>query len=251
MAGCTFVWAHGLGSSMAHEDALGLFDWSPVCTVANVVRYDARGHGETPALQFDDWAFRWPAGVDDMLRAARSGPFVAGGAGMGCATALYTALRAPRRAQALVLAIPPVAWEARAEEARRYEQAARMADTLGVAAWADSLRREEQPPILAEAVPDAPQLLRQSFLAMEEKVVPALLRGAAASDLPPRDEIRSIVMPALILAWPGDPGHPVATAEALADLLVLSELHVADDLAGVRTWPGLVRDFLNGLCLWE
>jgi hypothetical protein len=47
------------------------------------------------------------------------------------------------------------------------------------------------------------------------------------------------------------PCHPVATAEALADTLILSELHVASDLAGVRAWPGVVRDFLGNLCLWE
>ncbi|MDQ4133845.1 MAG: alpha/beta hydrolase [Actinomycetota bacterium] len=239
MGDCTFVWAHGLGSSVAHEDAQGLFDWAPVYQVAKVVRYDARGHGETPAIQFDDRAYRWPAGVDDMLRAVESGPFVAGGAGMGCATALYTALRAPRRAHGLVLMTPPVAWEARAEEARRYEAAARMVEEHGVAAWLESLGDEVAPS------------WRESVLAMEEKVLPGLLRGAAVSDLPTREEVRSIVMPALVLARTGDPGHPVAVAEELADLLVLSELHVADKADSVRAWPGLVRDFLNGMCLWE
>jgi pimeloyl-ACP methyl ester carboxylesterase len=251
MAGCTFVWAHGLGSSVDHEDALGLFDWSPVHSVANVVRYDARGHGDTPALQFDDWAFKWPAGVDDMLRAAGSGPFVAGGVGMGCVTALYTALRAPRRAQGMVLMAPPVAWEDRATEAERYRAAAQTIETFGVAAWADTLRREELPRIFASELPEVRDLWLRNLPGMEEKVLPGLLRGAADSDLPSREEIRSIVMPALILAWTDDPGHPVATAETLAELLVLSEIHVADDLAGIRTWPGLVRDFLNGLCLWE
>jgi hypothetical protein len=58
-------------------------------------------------------------------------------------------------------------------------------------------------------------------------------------------------MPALILAWADDPWHPVETAEKLAELMVLSEIHVAHDLAGIREWPGLVREFLGGLCQWE
>jgi hypothetical protein len=43
----------------------------------------------------------------------------------------------------------------------------------------------------------------------------------------------------------------VSVAESLADLLVLSELHVATDLAQIRDWSGEVRDFLAGLCRWE
>ncbi len=43
----------------------------------------------------------------------------------------------------------------------------------------------------------------------------------------------------------------VALPEELAELMVLSELHVAGDLAGIRQWPDLVRDFLGGICLWE
>jgi hypothetical protein len=63
--------------------------------------------------------------------------------------------------------------------------------------------------------------------------------------------VRSIVVPTLILAWTGDHAHPVSTAESLAELMVLSELHVASDLAAVRRWPDLVRDFLGSICLWE
>jgi 3-oxoadipate enol-lactonase len=80
--------------------------------------------------------------------------------------------------------------------------------------------------------------------------VPSILRGAALSDLPTREELHGVVVPTLILAWTGDPAHPVSTAETLAELMVMSELHVASDLAGVRRWPQLVRDFLGGICQW-
>jgi 3-oxoadipate enol-lactonase len=86
---------------------------------------------------------------------------------------------------------------------------------------------------------------------MDEKVMPSILRGAASSDLPSKDEIHALIVPTLILAWTGDPAHPVSTAEALADLMVMSELHVAEDLAAVRLWPELVREFLAGICQWE
>ncbi len=248
---CTLVWAHAMASSRAHEDELGLFDWSPVEAVARVTRYDARGHGETEAMQYYDRAYRWPCMVDDMLRAGGAGPFVAGGADMGAAVALWTALRAPKRVQGMVLTAPPPAWESRVPDAAQCERAAQVVEARGLPAWAADVRRQPQPRIFAEELPGARDVTARHLLTMEEKALPAILRGAAASDLPSREEVRSLVVPTLILGWADDPHHPVEMAESLADLLVLSELHVAADLAGIRAWPQLVRDFLSGLCCWE
>lgn len=236
---------------MAHEDELGLFDWSSADSVARVVRYDARGHGGCECSHYEDRAYRWSALVDDMLRAAGQGPFVAGGASMGAATALYAALRAPRRIQGLVLVTPPTAWEARPAQAEVYEAAARLVERRGIPAYLKALQLAGQPRILDEELPEARTIWMRHVQRMDEKAVPSILRGAASSDLPTRDEIHSLCVPTLILAWTGDPAHPVSTAETLAELMVMSELHVADDLAAVRRWPELVRDFLGGICQWE
>ena len=251
MSRCTFVWAHGLNSCMAHEDDLGLFDWSRAEPVARIVRYDARGHGGCECYHFEDRAYRWSALVDDMLRAPGQGPFVAGGASMGAATALYAAVRAPRRVQGLVLATPPTAWEGRSAQAEVYEAAARLVERRGMPGYLKAIQSVNQPRILADELPEARTILMRHLRRMDEKVVPSILRGAASSDLPSREEIHDVVVPTLILAWTGDPAHPVSTAETLAELMVMSELHVAEDLAAVRRWPELVRDFLAGLCLWE
>ena len=251
MSRCTFVWAHGLNSCMAHEDDLGLFDWSGAETVADVVRYDARGHGGCECSHFEDRAYRWSALVDDMLRVAGQGPFVAGGASMGAATALYAASRAPRRIQGLVLVTPPAAWEARPAQAEVYEAAARLVERRGIPGYLKAIQSVGQPQILEKELPEAQTIWVRHVRRMDEKVMPCILRGAASSDLPSREEIRNLVVPTLILAWPGDPNHPVSTAETLNELMVLSELHVATDLAAVRRWPELVRDFLGGLCQWD
>ncbi|MDP8938096.1 MAG: alpha/beta hydrolase [Actinomycetota bacterium] len=250
MTRCSFVWAHALNSSVAHEEELGLFDWTEAAEVARVVRYDARGHG-TANPQYEERAFRWSALVDDMLWAAPAGPFVAGGTGMGSVTALFAALRAPRRVQALVLALPPPAWEARRREREAYQAAARVVERRGLPAYVRALRSQPQPRILAQELPAAQELSLRQVRMMDERAIPAILRGAASSDLPSREEVRSVVVPTLILAWEGDEGHPLSTAEELAELMVMSELHVAADLAEARRWPLLVREFLADLCLWE
>lgn len=251
MSRCTFVWAHALNSCMAHEDDLGLFDWSGAESVARVVRYDARGHGACECAHLEDRAYRWSALVDDMLRAPGWGPFVAGGASMGAATAIFAAARAPRRIQGLVLAIPPTAWEERARQAEAYEEAARLVERRGRPAYLKALESVGEPRILAEELPQSREISLRHLRRMDQKVMPSILRGAASSDLPTREEVRSIVVPTLILAWKGDPAHSVATAESLAELMVLSDLHVASDLAGVRRWPELVRSFLASICQWE
>lgn len=251
MTRCKFVWAHALNSSMAHEDALGIFDWSPCADVVDIVRYDARGHGSSESVQYEDRAYRWSALVDDMLWAVPQGPFVAGGASMGAVTALYAAARAPRRVQALVLATPPAAWESRETQTEFYRSGAQLVEARGVPGWVTALEQQPQPRIFAEELPEAQEVWLRHLRQMDEKVLPAILRGAAGSDLPSRDEVKAIVVPSLILAWEGDPNHPVSTAEALHELMVLSELHVAHDLAGIRTWPFIVRDFLANLCTWD
>ncbi|MGH3850876.1 MAG: alpha/beta fold hydrolase [Pseudonocardiaceae bacterium] len=240
MARPTFVWAHGLLSSVAHEDQAGLFDWSSLEDTARVVRYDTRGHGsaDTP---YEERAYRWSAMVDDMVHAAGDGPFVAGGVGMGAAVALFAALRAPRRVQGLVLAFPPPAWETRTTTAEAYRSAAIEVEGAGIGGYERWLADQPQPPVRV-----AVHHLRR----MEHTVVAAILRGAAGSDLPKREELAGIVMPALILASDG-PDHPVATARHLSDLLVLSDLHVAPGLTSTRSWPALVRTHLTGIPQWE
>ena len=56
-----------------------------------------------------------------------------------------------------------------------------------------------------------------------------------------------MTLPALLLGWIGDPGHPVATIDHLAGVWPHAERHMAHDAAEVRTWPLIVHDFLDEL----
>ena len=82
---------------------------------------------------------------------------------------------------------------------------------------------------------------------MPEAALPTVLRGAAASDLPGAEALRGLSMPALILAWDTDTGHPLETAQELARLLPDSRLDVARRFDEIVRWPALVRDFLASL----
>jgi len=237
------VWAHGLCSSIAHEDELGLLPSSALADVMPVVRYDARGHGSSIG-GYEERTYRWSAMVDDMLR-AHEGTFVAGGTGMGVATALYAAVRAPRRVAALVLVLPPAAWDARTSATASYEADADLAEMSGARRLAEVVRRRPLSPLLAQVRPDAREVDARHLQAMDPKLLAPVLRAAARSDLPRPDEVRSLIVPTLLLAWEDDPVHPVATAQALADAMIQSDLRIARDPADVKAWPETVEEFLD------
>ena len=164
---------------------------------------------------------------------------------MGTATSLHAAVVAPERVLALVLVIPPTAWETRPAQRELYEAGAEVIERDGLEAFADLSAAEPPPPIFAHIADVVKEAQRANFLAQDAAILPTVLRGVAGSDVPPRDTVAAIDLPALILAWEGDPGHPESTAESLHELLGDSELEVARTLGEVLRWPARVAEFLD------
>lgn len=89
----------------------------------------------------------------------------------------------------------------------------------------------------------AADALVQVFGALDMRTLPLVLHGAAQTDLPPREALRALTMPTLILAWTDDPGHPIGTAETIADLLPNSRLTIAHNMDELVEWPRYIREF--------
>ena len=245
-----FVWGHGLTASMQAEDERGMLDWASVAEVARLVRYDARGHGLSEPT-FDPADYDWSNLALDMLAIAEAvgfDRFIAGGQSMGCATALYAALAAPERVKALVLANPPTAWETRAAQAKLYDHMAELLEDRGVEMLIKVLaQRPVAPAWQREVAAHFNALYFDTLRRFDPRVLATVLRGATRCNLPPREDLRRLTMPALILAWTDDPGHPMETADALAGLLPNSRLVVAQSLPEARAYAGHIRDFLAHL----
>jgi hypothetical protein len=72
-----------------------------------------------------------------------------------------------------------------------------------------------------------------------------IFKGAANTDLPPREEFKAIKdIPCQILAWVGDPTHPVSSAGELHKLLPKSELFIAQGYNDFKTIPQRMQDFV-------
>jgi pimeloyl-ACP methyl ester carboxylesterase len=246
MSAPTFVWAHDLLSCVDHENTVRLLDLTPAAQQTHVVRYDARGHGRA-MVQYVDRAYRWSAMVDDMLRMAGDAPFVAGGVGMGAATALLAAIRAPLRLAGLVLVAPPAGWQCRSEKAEQYEELAEAVQARGAIALAEAWPVAGEPKFLVGTFEGPAELITRHLFAMDLRALPFILRGAALSDLASREEVHNVIVPTLILGWDGDIGHPLCVAQELDSLMIQSELHVADDRAAIDAWPDLIGAFLAAI----
>jgi pimeloyl-ACP methyl ester carboxylesterase len=239
-AGQPVVRLHGLTGSRAADDATGAFDAGPLVRAGRrVLRYDARGHGSSGGEKVES-DYVWPNLAHDLLALLDTvdAEQVSGvGSSMGTATLLHAVLLAPDRFDRLVLTCPPTAWASRAAQSGVYRAGALFVERNGMEAFVRGMRAQPRPPVLAGSPPGP--------VDVDEALLPSVLRGAAASDLPAPERIAEIRTPTSVLAWDGDPGHPVSTAERLHELIPGSALYVARTPAELRTWQARSAAFLG------
>lgn len=242
-SGPLVVWAHGMTNDRWALERAGLYDWRPVVEAGHrLVRYDARGHGESGGGT-DPEQYTWSELAEDLLALADDlspdAPLAAMGSSMGSATLLTAALRRPDRFSKLVLTAPPTAWATRERQAAVYEQSAAIAERDGAAAFGRLVASQPRVGLFRD-LPDYPPKLR-----VRDELLPSVLRGGARSDLPPEDEIRRLRVPTLVLSYADDPGHPVSTGERLAELIPGAEFGVAASVPELRTWGDRAAAFLS------
>jgi 3-oxoadipate enol-lactonase len=248
--GLPLVWAHGLICSMRVEDEFGWFRWDEAAKIARIVRYDCRGHGKSGASDNPD-DYRWENLARDMLGIADGlgiDSFIAGGPSLGCVTAIHAALLAPGRVRALILANPPCAWETRPKQIRGYKMLSAATRVIGPGGIAMVLRTFGQklfPEWQREEGTALVNTYADSIASMDRMTLSRAFKGASTCDMPPRTELKKLTMPALILAWENDTGHPMSTALSLKEALPNSTLVVARNFKEVREWPDRVLEFIK------
>jgi len=249
--GAPFIWGHGLMASMAAEDLVPWIKWGSLSDVLHLVRYDARGHGQSEASPAPD-DYRWSSLGKDMIALADQvgfTQFIAGGQSMGCGTSIFAALAAPERIKGLVLMNPPTAWETRTAQSAMYGQMADLIEARGLESLVAMMM--QQPPMgpawQLEAYPNLMALFGQNMKHLNPKKLVITLRGAQLANLPPREELSAITAPTLILAWSDDPGHPISSAEEVNRRLPNSRLLIAHNAAEVATWTDEIRAFVTSL----
>ena len=247
--GLPFVWGHSLMGSMRVEDHAALWDWSGVEHSCEVVRYDARGHGNSDGSYNKD-DYQWTKMAEDMLAVAngyaapgRQKRFLLGGISMGAATALEAATQRPDQLAGLVLVLPPTAWQTRPRQAAIYRRLARVSGFFGAAPY----RLLDLLPIpMRDDGRSQLTLHTMKGLATANPLhVHAALGGAAQSDMPDPQLLRQLQIPTLILAWEDDAAHPVFTARDLAGMLPDVRGLVVCDAGDISEWQIALEAFVK------
>ncbi len=240
------IWGHGLTSSRGISAAYPLVNLRPAEAERAVVRYDARGHGLSSVIE-DPTKGSWEELAHDQLALIDHLGFdrvVVGGVSMGAGTALHAALMLQERLDKMVLVIPPTGWEERAPQVDLYEQMARVVEARGPRALLAASAELPPPDPFVGSSEHADRRAGNLSAAIGPRLA-ACFRGAAHADLPSIDQIATITTPTLVLAWSGDPGHPVSTAERLGEALPNVRVSIAASRGDFDTWSDQLHDFLG------
>lgn len=243
--GPALIWTH----SMLH--AIDVEDHTPIGPLLDgidgyrVIRYDTRGHGGS-APGPDDAAHATHALGAELISLADAlgiERFVAGGASMGCATTMHAAVMAPQRIERLVLLIPPTAWATRPAQQTLYRGTKEILCEGGKAPFMMMFQQAMRLRSLVPGFEPASETLLQTLTEWDSEALALVFGGNAGSDMPAREALEPLQIPAMIVSVDGDRSHPVSSAEGLQACLRNSVLTKLDRLDASVIAP-LLRDFL-------
>lgn len=245
--GISFIWSHGILGSQNYEIEEGIFNWEHLSDSTTLIRYDVRGHGTSQATFLPE-DYTWNNLALDLLGIADAlgiEHFIVGGTSMGCGTALYAALLAPKRVDGLILANLPTAWELRTPQSKIYHEYVRKIENDGIDSIINILYNKPIAPFLSQNIPNIREIKRKHYNRINRKAIKYVFLGAAMSDLPGKEVLKSLKTQTQILSWVDDPGHPVSIAEEVNKLLPNSELHIATNYRDLNNWIGATRNFIK------
>jgi pimeloyl-ACP methyl ester carboxylesterase len=221
-----------------------------------MVRYDARGHGESEPAP-DGSGYGSPQNVEDLrlVLAEQVGeqPFVLAGNSMGSHTAVAYALQSTERLAGLVVIGPAYGGpvedpEQRSRALARWDELADGLEQGGVEGFLAAMQRQGLDPGWRETVLRFTRA--RMLLHRHPRAVAEAIRGVARSKpFESMDELESIEVPALVVASHdiADPGHPYAVAEAYAERLPQARLISEAGDESPLAWQGgkLSREILS------
>lgn len=240
------IWGHGLTGSSGQSAAYPLVDLTPAQAERAVVRFDARGHGMSSMID-DPTTGSWAELALDQIALIDHLGFdrvVVGGVSMGAGTAMHAALVLRERLDKMVLVIPPTGWDERAPQIALYEQMAHVVETRGPKALL-AASAEMPPPDPFIGSSEFADRKAGTLGVADPTRLAACFRGAAHADLPSLEDLATITTPTLVLAWSGDPGHPVSTAERLRDTLPNVQVSIASTRPEFASWSDQLNAFLS------
>jgi pimeloyl-ACP methyl ester carboxylesterase len=244
-----WVLAHGVGSSARFVATA--FAGSVVAAGCRLVAYDLRGHGgsltapDVADHHLDVHVADLAAVVAAVAGGDPAGPAVVGGISLGGHAAVRLVASGAVAPGAVLACLP--AWTGRATPGEGPHAAvAAQVDAVGIAGILAQLRGD-----LALA-----GWLRRTLVTDYARHDPAslaaALRALDGGVAPMEAELAALAVPLAVVAWPDDPGHPLAVAErwvALAPRAALATVTIAGLEAGVEGLGAAAVELVAGLAV--
>lgn len=245
--GPVVVMAHGLMGSVAQAARFGERHEALAARGLRVVAYDARGHGRSEGSRRAA-DYRWARHAQDLAALIETlglAPASICGGSMGAGSALLLALHRPELVDRLVLRAPPPFGRELQAARRIFLPLAFLYAAFGCERTAGLVMR--LPPV-RRLQRETPQNDLRSFFAGQrrETVVPAIRGLLGERDPIPVSRFGEIRRPTLVLAHRGDPIHPVASAQRLAEGIAGAHVEVAPDAAFAAAHPEEVTARIAG-----
>jgi len=231
--GAPLIFAHGLTS----HHRMTRLELEPLAASHQVILFDQRGHGAStpvtdPALYSPERMAGDLRAVLDALGVERA---VVGGESMGAATALAFALAHPHRVDALLLTAPAFGDSPNPDSQRMLDMGMSLAQ-LGMAEFLSvaAVRQRAQfnwAPELVQFVADLFSAHDADSLATALQTVPL---WRPFTDLSP---LAALQCRTCIVAWEGDPVHPIELARRMAAALPRATLQTMAPLPALFLDP--------------
>ena len=221
------IWMHGMLNSVESDSIYSLVDFQNLSQQVQLIRYNASDKSVNGDYSWNGLVEELN-GLIDSLDAEK---VILGGVSMGSGTALYTAIRYPKKVKALVLVTPPPAWEVRVATQALYEKIALKARPDHIPDFLKRIiQRNQDPPDFFERIfPGTRQKLFELRMSFEPAYYYSIYHGGAISDFPTREELTQLKIPTLIVADPNDVGHPIEVACEMKELISSSRLFQVSD----------------------
>jgi pimeloyl-ACP methyl ester carboxylesterase len=182
---------------------------------------ECRGHGQSEAGPLDQLSIStFTQDLAQFIEALETGPVVVGGISMGAAISLRLAVKHPELVRALILARPAWITEAAPPNMRPNAQVGALMLAHPPEMAYSTFMRSDTARHLAQAAPDNLKSL-ESFFKREPHEVTAELLSRISIDGPgvEESELKRLKVPTLVLGHEHDFIHPLAYAQAIADLI--------------------------------
>ena len=234
--GPALVWLHGLMGSIERSRAFGEGMDGLAQRGVRLIAYEARGHGESGYTE-DEADYTWSAHAEDMralldqLGIERA---CIGGGSMGAGVSVVFALKHPERVEKLVLVAPPPLAGTIGTAQQLFCGLASLIETVGREQAAEIVMQLPQFAELKDSDPKQHELMREWLRTVHAQATPCAIRGLLNGPALPHERFGEIRVPALIVAHPDDPIHPVSSAQALHEAIAGSQLVVAPDMSYYR-----------------